>query len=235
MPPAKHAATSPPPLFHCCSPAGTYAKNATGPCEPCAKFYYRTGDASPSNNVCNRIPAGYKEKAGAARKEIDMCPKGMVSNWLGTNGARNPQTETECKACTLNTHAPRTGMAVCAACKGGFVPASSQPGGPPDTCVICPSGNFRNAFTASATCEPCSAGNEVGSTRQTCTQCRPGSFMGTAEVTNKQNTCSDCAVSLPCLPPCLHASCLHLNTLRCPSSLLPCLTRLLACLNGRLG
>ena len=181
--------------------------DASTPCTACTKYTYRSGDAAPENNACKKIPAGYKEKSGVtARTQIELCPKGSVSFWTGEN--RTPSgvadDEKECQSCALvraNSYAPRAGMAACTPCKGGFVPANSTAAGP-DSCVACGNGLFRNAFTVSASCAVCGQGNEVGpSSHQACTQCRPGSFMGAAEVATNNNTCSQCPVSLPaCLP-----------------------------------
>lgn len=43
-----------------CSPPGQFATllNGAFKCEPCKPGYYRSGDASPENNVCVPIPAG---------------------------------------------------------------------------------------------------------------------------------------------------------------------------------
>ena len=58
--------------------------DASTPCTACTKYTYRSGDAAPENNVCKKIPAGYKEKSGVpARTEIDLCGKGSVSFWTG--------------------------------------------------------------------------------------------------------------------------------------------------------
>ena len=196
-----------------CSPAGTRAVDAATPCAACAKYTYRSGDAAPENNVCKKIPAGYKEKSGVpARTEIDLCGKGSVSFWTGET--RTPSgvddDEKTCKSCAdikANSYAPRAGMAACTPCKGGFVPANSGGSAGPDSCVACGNGLFRNAFTVSATCATCGQGAEVGpSSRQACTQCRPGSFLGSAEAATSNNTCSQCPVSLPaCLPACCPA------------------------------
>ena len=174
--------------------------DAQTPCTACALRTYRSGDAAPENNVCKQVPSGYK-LTSTARTAIDLCAKGTVSFYA--SGVRTPSTETSCQACALNTYAPRAGMAACTPCKGGFVPATSDGAAGPDTCVACGSGLFRNAFTATATCAACGEGKEVGaSSHQACTQCRPGSFLGAAEVGTNNNTCSQCPVSVPaCCPP----------------------------------
>ena len=212
--------------------------NAATPCAACDKYYYRAGDAAPENNACKKIPAGYKEKSGVpARTQIELCGKGSVSFWTGDT--RTPSgvddDEKTCKSCAdikANSYAPRAGMAACTPCKGGFVPSTSGGAAGPDSCVACGNGLFRNAFTVSNTCAVCAEGNEVGpSSHQACTQCRPGSFLGSAEATNGSNTCSQCPVSLPaclpaaclpaqpaqpaCSPPC---SCTTMTTAACPSS-----------------
>ena len=178
--------------------------DAQTPCAACAQYTYRSGDAAPGNNVCKKIPSGYKEKSGVdARTEIDLCGKGTVS--FRTGETRTPgggaDDEKTCQSCTLfeaNTYAPRAGMAACTPCKGGFVPATSGGAAGPDSCTACGNGVFRNAFTVNATCAACAAGNEVGpSSHQACTQCRPGSFLGATEAAAKNNTCSQCAVSPP--------------------------------------
>lgn len=60
--------TAPLPLFtprhpvSRCSTPGKYATkvgmSAYHTCEPCAEGYYRSGDSSPYNNVCLKIPDG---------------------------------------------------------------------------------------------------------------------------------------------------------------------------------
>jgi hypothetical protein len=175
-------------------------------CTPCAKYTFRSGDAAPENNVCKKIPAGYKEKSGAgvaARTQIELCGKGSVSFWTGETRTPSGTADDEktCKSCAdikANSYAPRTGMAACTPCKGGFVPATSAGAAGPDSCTACGSGLFRNAFTNSATCTACAAGNEVGpSSRQACTQCRPGTFAASSNT----DFCSQCPVSLSaCLP-----------------------------------
>ena len=74
-------------LVASCSPACTYQNTATTPCKLCstdptigAEGAYRTGDASPSNNKCRKVPAGFKLKAGS-ESEVELCPAGSVSYW----------------------------------------------------------------------------------------------------------------------------------------------------------
>ena len=169
--------------------------NASTPCKPCALRTYRSGDAAPQNNICTKVPSGYK-LTSTARTKIELCATGTVSFWA--NETRTPATETSCQACTLNTYAPRVGMAACTPCKGGFVPTNSSSDAGPNSCAACGSGLFRSAFTPSASCDACGAGNEVGpSSRQACTQCLAGSFLGPAEVATNNDTCSQCPVSQP--------------------------------------
>lgn len=181
--------------------------DAKTPCAACASSTYRSGDAAPENNICKQVPSGYK-LTDTTRTAIALCAKGTVSFY--TSGVRTPTSETACESCATvkaNSYAPRAGMAACTPCKGGFVPATSVGAAGPDTCAACGNGLFRNAFTVSATCAACGQGNEVGpSSRQACTQCRPGSFLGAAEVATNNNTCSQCPVSVPAaLPACLPA------------------------------
>lgn len=127
-----------------CSGPGTYYKEGTT-CTACPDGYYRTGDASPENNKCRPIPAGYRERitaagggdpsgtdAIAAKSEIVPCSKGTYSAWSGdASDPENPATRTPnaspttCQACTGRMFAPRVGMQQCLACKAGTVPTKS--------------------------------------------------------------------------------------------------------------
>lgn len=98
-------------------PAGTFLPDQTQACVTCGDDTYRTGDATPENNVCKRIPAGYREKtvddvAGTLpRSEIVLCDKGTYSSWNAAGDVRTPVgSPTTCDACTGNLYAPRTGV-----------------------------------------------------------------------------------------------------------------------------
>jgi len=41
-----------------CSPAGSFLEGPTKVCELCPLDTYRSGDATPENNVCKPVPAG---------------------------------------------------------------------------------------------------------------------------------------------------------------------------------
>lgn len=163
----------------------------------CGDGYFRSGDATPQNNVCKPIPAGYREKlvsegAAVAKSEIVLCEIGTYSAW--SSGVRDPVTSTVCGVCDLNTYAPRKGMQKCVACKAGTIPNQSASTADilgPDQCVSCSDTTYRAAFTASATCTTCPAGSETGpSNHAACTPCRPGYVSnGTA------SDCSPCGVS----------------------------------------
>ena len=176
--------TVPPPACLRCSPAGQYAKLVSGTyvCTACKANYYRSGDASPRNNVCRPIPAGYMELSGAgvdAQSQVVPCPVGTASSWSGdaTNPAtstatRTPATATQCAPCTNNLYAPRTGMTQCVACKGGTRPTKSSSGllGP-NQCTSCATADgvntFRSAFTlrcaAHCTALHCIASHRIAS------------------------------------------------------------------------
>ena len=171
--------TIPPPLLpplHCCSPAGQYAKLVSGTyvCTACKANYYRSGDASPNNNMCLPVPAGYREMTNADRStaqisghaviapqsQVVPCSVGTFSSWSGnaaspdtSNATRTPATATLCTPCTLNLYAPRTGMSQCVACKGGTAPTKSSSGllGP-NQCTPCTTtfgiNTFRSALTS---------------------------------------------------------------------------------------
>lgn len=167
-------------LSQLCSGPGTYSDGTA--CQPCDDGKFRSGDATPENNECKPIPAGYREKlvsgegAAAAKSEIVLCEIGTYSAW--SSGTRDPATSTECATCTLNTYAPRKGMQKCVACKAGTIPdqsASTTDIKGPDRCVACSATSYRAAFMASATCTTCPAGSETGpSNHAACTPCRPG-------------------------------------------------------------
>ncbi|KAL4425823.1 hypothetical protein ABPG75_009839 [Micractinium tetrahymenae] len=147
---------------------GTYS-NGTA-CVPCADGKFRSGDATPENNVCKPIPAGYKEKTGVtAKSEIELCDVGTYSAWSNT-GTRDPADPTQCSGCTLNSYAPRKGMQKCIACKAGTIPNVAK-----DGCTACTANGYRAAFMAQADCATCPAGSETGpSNHAACTPCRPG-------------------------------------------------------------
>lgn len=174
---------SPCPCFACpaphCSPAGTYkpaepADPIAGPwttCTACPSDTYRSGDATPENNECRPIPAGYRLKPESvvdgvlARSEIDLCPKGTVSFYdpQFVGGVRIPPADSEnCAACSalddlvnnldpatykwVDTYAPRKGMTQCIQCPAGTIPKTSTVNGiqVTDSCVACPNGQFRD-------------------------------------------------------------------------------------------
>ncbi|KPF41078.1 hypothetical protein [Rhizobium sp. AAP43] len=165
-----------------CTPCGPGTYSDGTACQPCDDGKFRSGDATPENNECKPIPAGYREKlvsgegAAAAKSEIVLCEIGTYSAW--SSGTRDPATSTECATCTLNTYAPRKGMQKCVACKAGTIPdqsASTTDIKGPDRCVACSATSYRAAFMASATCTTCPAGSETGpSNHAACTPCRPG-------------------------------------------------------------
>lgn len=184
-----------------CSGPGTYSDGTA--CQPCADGYFRSGDATPDNNVCKAIPAGYREKlvagenANAPKSEIVLCEIGTFSAW--SSGSREPSISTECAPCTLNTYAPRKGMQKCVACKAGTIPnqsASTTDIKGPDRCVSCSDNTYRAAFMASELCTTCPAGSETGpSNHAACTPCRPG------YVSNGTNSdCTPCGVSVEADP-----------------------------------
>lgn len=173
-----------------CSPAGTWLPDPTAPCQECPADSYRSGDATPENNVCKPIPAGYKLKTEGDHTEIDLCPKGQVSFYSSRNqddGVRVPfNKEAECQACAdldaelgeenwAHTFAPRKGMTQCVPCPAGTIPntvgAVDSPTRNTASCKACPNGTYRDAYLVSATCTDCPAGYEVGpSSKMQCNQ-----------------------------------------------------------------
>lgn len=199
---------------------GSYVNTATS-CTLCPAGTYRTGDASPQNNVCNPLPNGYKVKtaligstlvgsyqcisssttACVGAFEVEACSAGTVASWNSGRTVRNPTTPMTCAPCAANTYAPKTGLSVCIACKGGFRP--TKIGNPAatdgfDQCVTaCSSGTYRSFYTAQATCGTCyTAGFESGpSGRTACTQCRPGTYSALrtgSESTDVLDNCQPC-------------------------------------------
>ena len=144
-------------------------------CANCPEGYFRSGDASPGNNACRPIPAGYKEKARSGttydRAELELCNKGEVSFWVGAT--RTPSDAQACQPCTGdNKYAPRKGMASCQPCRAGTVPAKSDTGLPGnDMCAPCGTNTYRPASSVSATCLLCTGGREVAPSGYT--QCLP--------------------------------------------------------------
>ncbi|PSC68423.1 serine threonine [Micractinium conductrix] len=164
-------------------PAGTISMkvgtNTWKTCELCDSGYYRTGESSSVNNVCSKVPAGYREKAGSSRTVIEPCPKGQVSSWDGST--RTPPTGTACKPCTGdNTYAPRGGMTVCRACPAGTYPTDSDATAGNDRCTSCSTVSpisYRPAASSSATCLSCTAGKEVAGTGSSaCIACDAGFY-----------------------------------------------------------
>jgi len=92
-------------------PPGEY--EAGGSCTACDAGTYRTGDATPENNECKNIPAGFREKTVAegadARTQIVPCAVGTFSAWDAAGTTRTPADPLVCQVCDLNTYAPRTG------------------------------------------------------------------------------------------------------------------------------
>ncbi|PSC76086.1 serine threonine [Micractinium conductrix] len=150
-------------------------------CAPCTEGYYRSGDASASNNACQPIPVGWKEKARSGttydRTQIELCSRGEVSSW--SSGARVPSDAQSCQACLGNNkYAPRLGMAACQPCRAGYFPDKSALAPGNDKCSPCSGNTYRPASSASATCLVCTAGREVdGSGNTACLPCLKGSFM----------------------------------------------------------
>ena len=84
-----------------------------------------------------------------AATEILPCGKGTVSYYTDA-GVRVPDVDDaqnggpdKCAACTLNTYAPRDGMANCLPCKGGYKPNTNH-----DGCDVCGSNTYRSFYTA---------------------------------------------------------------------------------------
>ena len=153
-----------------CGP-GEYQVGNT--CTACPDGYYRSGDATPENNVCKPIPAGYRERktaaaggdlttvdAAAAKSEIVPCEKGTVSYWdadptvfnSGSPVARHPArtSSTTCEACATRFYAPRVGMQKCLACKAGYVPSQSAVSNAiqgPDGCTALATNEYRDFYS----------------------------------------------------------------------------------------
>ncbi|PSC74950.1 von Willebrand factor type EGF andpentraxin domain-containing 1 Flags: Precursor [Micractinium conductrix] len=189
------------------------------PCTLCPADTYRAGDATPENNVCKPVPAGYRLKQtaaiadGRAQSEIELCPKGQVS-FYDTNSVRIPKgVPTACAACTeldtqlgftgtakkwAHTYAPRKGMTQCIPCPGGTVPSYDAVLLATYSCKACPNGMFRDAYTVNDSCVPCGPGKEVGpSSKMDCTMCRAGTYMNATRAggaTTLANTCDLCPI-----------------------------------------
>ncbi|PSC75144.1 serine threonine [Micractinium conductrix] len=210
-------------------PAGTFLPDYRMGCVACIEDTYRAGDATPENNVCKPIPAGYKLVSAEDKTAIEPCPKGQVSFYTSANqdnGDRVPSGKpAACMACSAlaqelttsewtHTFAPRKGMTQCIPCPGGTIPANTGSGATLATasCKACPNGQFRDAYTKSASCAPCGPGKEVGpSSKMSCTMCRAGTYMNATragKTTTDANTCDLCPIhtyrptmgALSCLP-----------------------------------
>lgn len=162
--------------------AGSIQDGAT--CVACESGTYRTGDATPANNICKKIPAGYREKtttegAAAARSEIVPCEKGTYSFWVGSLRNNNAGDDpTTCKVVAGRLYAPRVGMQQALACKAGTYPTLSAVSSTilgADKCTPCGPGTYRAFSTNTATCATCENGRESGpSGHAACTPCLPG-------------------------------------------------------------
>ena len=123
--------------------------SATAACATCPANTYRSGDASPENNVCKNVPAGFYANAdgsSAGATTITPCAKGYVSYWTDDT-TRVPSTPLTCEPCGsattgVNTYAPRAGMTACLACKGGSIPNAAK-----DGCDACGAGTYRSFYT----------------------------------------------------------------------------------------
>ena len=120
--------------------------------------------------------------------QIELCPPGQVSFYDDGNqgtGSRVPfGKQNECAACAsldanlggndwAHTFAPRKGMTHCIPCPGGTIPSNTGAGAAFATvsCKACPNGQFRDAYTKSASCTPCGPGKEVGpSSKMACSK-----------------------------------------------------------------
>ncbi|PSC75061.1 peptidyl-prolyl cis-trans cyclophilin-type [Micractinium conductrix] len=161
-------------------------------CTACAIGTYRAGDATPENNVCKPIPAGYRAKPASAtvlaRSEVDLCPKGQVSFYgLVVGGSADAvripvDLDEQCMSCSeldgalgltgganppkwAHTFAPRKGMTQCIPCPGGTIPKADTDVNGNNiraVCAACPNGQYRDAYIISATCIDCGPGMEVG-------------------------------------------------------------------------
>ncbi|PSC75222.1 serine threonine [Micractinium conductrix] len=210
-------------------PAGTFLPDYKMGCVQCIDDTYRAGDATPENNVCKPIPAGYRLLNAGDKTAIDLCPKGQVSFYTSANqdnGDRVPAGKPEaCIACAAladelltnewaHTFAPRKGMTQCIPCPGGTIPSNTGSGATYATfsCKACGNGLFRDAYTKSASCAPCGPGKEVGpSSKMACSMCRAGTYMNATragKTTTEANTCDLCPIhtyrpamgALSCLP-----------------------------------
>ncbi|KAL4447466.1 hypothetical protein ABPG75_004685 [Micractinium tetrahymenae] len=202
-------------------PAGAWQDGSdnTKPCQPCSAwepgwgiFTYRSGDASPQNSECVRIPLGYKLK-DASQAEIVLCDPGTVSFWDTSRanpaewripfGLNDPVTPAQkCIACSdldyetgtvqfAHTYAPRAGMMSCIPCPAGTIPQDVA--GATTTCQECPNGQYCDAYTVAAACTDCGPGKEVGpTTKQDCTLCQPGTYLNATMNGNDVNFCAEC-------------------------------------------
>eukprot|EP00887_Chlorella_sp_A99_P005690 scaffold1.g5690.t1 len=125
-------------------PPGSVGRTDRTACEPCPPGYYRPGgSAQPSDNVCRRIPSGFRASwlgdQGGARL-VSACPAGTVSSWSDTVGVdalwwpgrtavdvalRSPPNATLCTACQDNTYAALPGSTICELCKAGYYPSAA--------------------------------------------------------------------------------------------------------------
>lgn len=129
-------------------PAGHYMSSTTALCTVCPADKYRSGDATPENNVCLDIPAGYYA-AGASNTAVTTitpCAAGSISFYSG--GIRQPVGTpllcTACSAVAVNTYAPRIGMANCLPCDGGTKPNAGN-----TACDACADNTYRSFATVS--------------------------------------------------------------------------------------
>lgn len=116
-------------------PGGTIGRLNGTTCDVCPAGYYRgPGLASLADNVCHRVPGGYRVNwvgpSGGAM-QVAACVAGTYSAWSDGNNAqanwqygqtavstslRTPSSPTLCQACEGNTVAGLAGATTCQAC-----------------------------------------------------------------------------------------------------------------------
>ncbi|PSC70770.1 histidine-tRNA cytoplasmic isoform B [Micractinium conductrix] len=167
-------------------PPGTWLPEQELSCMLCPDRTFRTGGATPENNVCKAVPSGYFndddptrllpsgiDTEGTKMIKIGLCPIGTTAFYL-PDGTRVPADERKCIACAnidsylglsgpelkwAHTYAPREGLTACLPCPAGTVPRTVD--GRTSACVPCPNGHYRSAFMITSTCKKCAAGSEV--------------------------------------------------------------------------